>query len=77
LEGDEKAVITVWLVEFGQVTAGVYDLGPLGGMRFIGNVAHLVGTDHTFTLEVKPPVGAVLTMERTTPARLDSVMNLR
>jgi len=35
-----------------------------------------VGTYHTFTLEVKPPTGAVLIMERTTPADLDSVMVL-
>ena len=35
-----------------------------------------VGTYHTFTLEVKPPTGAVLIMERTTPADLDSVMIL-
>ena len=35
-----------------------------------------VGTYHTFTLEVKPPTGAVLIMERTTPADLDAVMVL-
>ena len=31
---------------------------------------------HTFTIEVKPPVGAVLSMERTIPARVNSVINL-
>ena len=35
-----------------------------------------VGIYHTFTLEVKPPTGAVLIIERTTPAALDSVMVL-
>ena len=35
-----------------------------------------VGIYHTFTLEVKPPTGAVLIIERTTPAALDSVMIL-
>ena len=35
-----------------------------------------VGIYHTFTLEVKPPTGAVLIMERTTPADLDAVMVL-
>ena len=39
-------------------------------------VGETVGTYHTFTLEVKPPTGAVLIMERTTPADLDSVMIL-
>jgi flagellin FlaB len=35
-----------------------------------------VGTYQTFTLEVKPPVGSALRMERTTPAALDAVMIL-
>ena len=35
-----------------------------------------VGTYHTFQLEVKPPVGSALIIERTTPAALDSVMIL-
>jgi len=35
-----------------------------------------IGTYHTFTIEVKPPTGAVLIIERTTPADLDSVMIL-
>ena len=30
----------------------------------------------TFTIEIKPPVGAVLSIERTIPARVDEVMNL-
>lgn len=34
------------------------------------------GPYHTFTLEVKPPVGAVLTLERTIPARVDQIVNL-
>ena len=32
---------------------------------------------HTFTLEVKPPVGAVLPLERTVPARESQYVNLR
>jgi len=35
-----------------------------------------IGTYHTFTLEVKPPVGSALIIERTTPAALDTVMIL-
>ena len=34
------------------------------------------GPYHTFSLEVKPPVGAVLTLERTIPARVDQIVNL-
>jgi flagellin FlaB len=35
-----------------------------------------IGAYHTFQLEVKPPVGSALIIERTTPASLDSVMIL-
>ena len=31
----------------------------------------------TFTIEVVPPTGAVLQIERTTPAYIDTIMNLR
>jgi archaeal flagellin FlaB len=31
---------------------------------------------HKFSLEVKPPVGAVLVLERTIPARVDDIVNL-
>jgi flagellin FlaB len=34
------------------------------------------GAYHQFTLEVKPPVGAVLVLERTIPARVDQIVNL-
>ena len=35
-----------------------------------------LGPDTTFNVEVKPPTGAVLYIERTTPAWIDSVMDL-
>lgn len=35
-----------------------------------------IGTYHTFALELSPVIGAVLTIERTTPAYLDDVMIL-
>lgn len=34
------------------------------------------GPYHRFTLEIKPPVGAVLVLERTIPARIDEIVNL-
>ncbi len=34
------------------------------------------GPYHTFQLEVKPPIGAILTIERTIPARVDRIVNL-
>ena len=45
-----------------------------------GNLVNALGTDltvnKTFTIEVKTPVGAVLNIERTTPAYIDTIMNL-
>jgi len=35
-----------------------------------------IGTYHTFDVEIKPPVGSVLVVERTTPAALDPYMIL-
>ncbi|MCL0065872.1 hypothetical protein M1N79_03190 [Dehalococcoidia bacterium] len=41
-----------------------------------GPLTNDLGTDHTFSIEIKPPVGAVLNLERTTPAVIDAIMNL-
>ena len=76
LENNEKAVITVWLVDY-DGTNGVYKLGAGAADPFIDSAANLVGANHTFTLEVKPPNGATLNIERTTPAYLDTVMDLQ
>ncbi len=38
--------------------------------------SHKIGPNHQFTLETKPPTGAVLTLERTMPAKLTAVNNL-
>ena len=37
----------------------------------------LLSTNDEFTVEVKPPAGATLIIERTLPARLDTVMDLK
>ncbi len=37
---------------------------------------NVIGTNHTFTIEVKTPNGATLNIERTTPGNIDDVMNL-
>ena len=69
LEDNEKAVITVWLHTYDGSAWAAGSSPP-----FLG--ANNVSTDHTFTLEVKPAKGAVLNLERTTPAYLDTVMDL-
>ena len=65
LEVNEKFQVTI---------GGTSDLA--GG----GNLINALGTDlsvnKTFDLEVVAPAGAVLTIERTTPAYIDPIMNL-
>lgn len=40
------------------------------------NLPHPIGPNHLFTLEIKPPIGAPLRLQRTTPATIDSIMEL-
>lgn len=40
------------------------------------NDAEKLGANHRFSMEVKPPSGAVLTITRTIPARVSSLVNL-
>jgi archaeal flagellin FlaB len=41
------------------------------------STAEKMGPYHSFTLEIKPPDGSVLTVERTLPSRVSSLINLR
>jgi archaellin len=41
------------------------------------DLAPRLTTNTRFTLEVKPPLGAPLQIERTTPASIDRVMDLK
>jgi archaellin len=58
-----------------QITIGSDTVGASGG-----NLVDALTTDltvnKTFDLEVVTPAGAVLTIERTTPAYIDQIMNL-
>lgn len=42
-----------------------------------GNVASAPAAGQAFTLEVKPPTGAVINLNRTAPAAIEAVMELR
>jgi flagellin FlaB len=68
LEENEKAVVSVW---FHEPTAGVYAAGSDPYLS-----TDTVTTNETFRLEIKPATGAVLVVERTTPANLDTVNDL-
>jgi archaeal flagellin FlaB len=81
LDPGEKAIISVWL--HAQVDTTPTWLNSIAGNDSAGNPysTHFIGTDyvdtyHTFTLEVKPTSGATLTIQRTTPAYLDAVVDM-
>lgn len=50
------------------------DMSPVSANATSGQE---LGPYRTFTLEIKPPKGAILVLERTIPARLDRIVNLR
>jgi flagellin FlaB len=75
LDPNEKALITVYFhpcTNTSGVIAWTADDGS--DANLLGS--NTVSTYKTFTLEVKPAKGAVLTIERTTPAYLDPVIDL-
>ncbi len=79
LEKNEKAQITVWLLNRNTATA-IGDDDSVAYMTSEGGMTSsdtLLRTNDVFTLEVKPPAGAVLTIKRTVPGRLDIVMDLQ
>ncbi len=79
LEVNEKAEITVWLLTR---ETGI-DIAAEGSVDYMTTQGGMTSTDmelttnDEFTVEVKPPSGATLIIERTLPARLDTVMDLK
>jgi archaellin len=59
-----------------QVTIGNSTADTNGGNLIDALDPNYLGINTTFTLEVVGPTGAVLTIERTTPAYIDTIMNL-
>ena len=77
LETGEKAEISIWLLDLVWDTDHLeYRLGTDTGDPFMDAAATLLGTNQQFNAEVKAPHGAVINLQRTTPPRLDPVMNL-
>ena len=76
LENNEKAEITVWLLN--RITATA--IGSNGSVSTttaaISVGSQVLTANDQFTIEVKPPQGAVLNAQRTLPAALDTVMDL-
>ncbi|MDA1279038.1 MAG: hypothetical protein O3B95_03225 [Chloroflexi bacterium] len=85
LEAGEKAEISVWLllrdaaVPDPTSNNGVarYTSADVNGSSGILTGGTLLNANDQFTFEVKPESGAVLTIERTNPSRLDTIMDLR
>ena len=78
LDDGEKAEIVVWLLNRTTATDitsnSSVNYMSSGGLTSAGT---LLTPNDQFTLEVQPATGAVLTVRRTLPAALDTVVNLR
>lgn len=85
LETGEKAEMTVWLlsrnfavsdVDAASATTGwVADAKGAHGILATGGT--LLTPNDQFTLEIKPDIGSIITLQRDVPIKLDSVMDLR
>ena len=83
LEVGEKAEISVWLLirdttqAINSSTATSYWTTDGNGANGILSSGTLLGKNDKFTLTLNPTSGAVLNIERTLPARLDAIMDLK
>jgi flagellin FlaB len=83
LEEGEKAEISVWLLvrdttqPITSSSATSYWTADSNGSNGILSTGTVVDKNDKFTLTVSPPSGAVLTVERTLPSRLDAIMDLK
>ncbi|MEE8045421.1 MAG: archaellin/type IV pilin N-terminal domain-containing protein [Dehalococcoidia bacterium] len=83
LEVGEKAEISVWLLirdttqAITSSTATSYWTADVNGANGILSTGTILDKNDKFTLTVGPPTGAVLTVERTLPSRLDAIMDLK
>ena len=85
LEVGEKAEITVWLLNrdysvadvtaANAVTTWIPDSRGAHGILTTGGT--LLTPNDVFTLEVKPALGSIMTIERTVPVRIDPIMDLK
>jgi len=87
LEEGEKAQITVWLLTrdyaaqasdpTASAGAAYYPYADANGSRGMLSTDTAITTNDQFTVEMKPETGAVLTIQRWAPARLDTIMDLK
>ena len=78
LEINERAEITVWLLNRANATA----IGTAGSIAYqtteggMTSSSTVLAKSNKFTILIKPPKGATLNLTRTLPSSLDTVMNL-
>ncbi len=84
LDPGEKAEIAVWLLDRNTATAigsndsiAYMDGGGAGGDGGMTASSTVLAVTGSFTLEVKPEHGSVLTIQRTLPAVLKAIMDLK
>ena len=85
LEEGEKAEISVWLLTRDNTVTNATDSNGVSpwsaadanGSRGMLSTDTVIGTNDQFTIEMKPESGAVLTIQRTAPSRLDTIMDLK
>ena len=86
LDPGEKAEITMWLFDRlngvsdtnSDNSIGLMDgSGGGGGAGGMAATSKALGVNDRFTIEIQPPAGAVLTIERTLPGRMTRVTDLR
>ena len=85
LEEGEKAEISVWLLTRDNLETNATDTNGVSpwsaadanGSRGMLSTDTVIGTNDQFTIEMKPESGAVLTIQRTAPSRLDTIMDLK
>ena len=85
LEEGEKAELTVWLLQRDYSVSDVDAANAVVGWTADANGAHgilatggtLLAANDKFTIEIKPDIGSVVTLQRTVPLKLDPVMDLR
>jgi archaeal flagellin FlaB len=63
------------MLDPGELAQIIVDLGYVN--THAASNSEKMGPYHSFTLEIKPPDGSVLTIERTLPSRVSSLVNLR
>ena len=84
LEEGEKAEISVWLLRRDNTFAATasngvdyYTGADANGARGLLSTDTFLTTNDQFTVQMKPESGAVLTIQRFAPPRLDTIMDLK